>query len=398
MSPPTQDQIKKLVNVLIVEAVKARASDIHFDATEDGGGRVRFRVDGVLRDQQPLPETAYEGVIERVKVMADLDTSEHRLTQVGRCFVTINGEGYDFRVSVVPAFHGERVVIRILTGQGKPPELERLGLTDAQLETMRQLSSLPHGLLIVTGPAGSGKTTMLYGMIGQVDSSKSCVITIEDPVGEKLDGVAQIETRPQIGLTTVRVFREVMRQDPDVIMVHEIRDLEILEAVLLGAATGHLVLTTLHAPTAPAAVRRLLDLGIEPYRINANLRAVISTRLVRILCEQCKRPVEPPLHSAPPQVAEILKQDKEASFFEPAGCEACGRSGFRGRTGIFEILVMNDAVRQAVAGGGELNDIAVAAVASGMEPLLTAGLKMAARGITSLQEVLRVAPPGFASA
>ena len=381
----------KSVNQLLLDAVNRRASDIHLDPTEDRGGKIRLRIDGALREIARPAREEFGKIVNRIKLMSALDIAERRLPQDGRIMLTINGKHVDLRVSLVPVHFGERLVLRILPRDAVDVGLEHVGLSGQDLETVRRLCHLPSGIIICNGPTGCGKTTLLYSMLQEVDREKCCVITIEDPVEYSFEGLGQIQVDGQRGLTYARALRHVLRQDPDVIMVGEIRDLQTLEACVQCALTGHLVLTTLHTNTAPEAIRRILDVGVEPYRLNASLAAVISQRLVRKLCPDCKKQVDPPLHSVPPEAAEFIRALGKKSFFGPSGCDACG-AGYRGRTAIHEILVMDDRIRRAVADGVDLAALRAAARESGMRTMLANGLEKAAGGVTSVEEVVRVLP------
>jgi general secretion pathway protein E len=380
------------VNKLLLEAIGRRASDIHLDPTEIGG-KVRLRIDGALQEIARPAREEFGRIVNRVKLMSALDVTERRLPQDGRIMVAFAGRQCDFRVSVMPVHLGERIVLRILPRGPANVELSSLGLADDDLATVKRLCHLPNGLVIANGPAGCGKTTMLYSMLHQVDLHKCCVMTVEDPVEYSFEGLGQVQVNARSGLTYARALQHVLRQDPDVIMIGEIRDLQTLEACVQCALTGHLALTTLHTNSGPEAIRRILDVGLEPYRLNASLAAVISQRLVRMLCPDCKKQVEPPLHSVPPEAGELIKGLAEKTFYGPVGCGACG-GGYRGRTAIYEILVIDDHIRRAVADGADLARLREAARESGMKTMLADGVEKAARGITSVEEVVRVLPSG----
>jgi len=397
-APPaelTQDAapVAKVVNLILLKAFEERASDIHIDSREDGTGRVRLRVDGVLRDLDPLPKGLAASVVGRIKIMANMDVAERRLPQDGRILVENQGRKIDLRVCVVPTMFGERVCMRLLSREHAPLQLDQLGLSGTELATVRELCHLPHGILLANGPTGSGKTTLMYSMLGELDRDKMCVFSVEDPIEYIIEGVAQMRIRPQYGLTFARALRSVLRQDPDAVMIGEIRDYETMMVAVQIALTGHLVFTSLHATDGPGAIRRLIDIGLEPFLVNSSLAGVVSPRLVRVLCEKCKRAAEPPLHSIPPEAVRFVNAATDATFCEPVGCEACRGMGYRGRTAIYEILVMGDKVREAVHSSGELADVRNAALASGMKPMLIDGLEKAAQGITSVAEVCRVSSP-----
>lgn len=382
---------------LMGQAVASRASDIHFDPAEGGAGSVRLRVDGVLREIGPPPEgVSYRAAIARVKVMANMDLAERRLPQDGRIGIKLDDKDLDLRVSLIPAHFGERMVLRILDRQQVMLGLTDIGLGGEDLEKVLGLCHLPNGIVVATGPAGSGKTTLLYSMLNEVNRPETCVLTVEDPVEYAFDRVGQMQIRPQLGLTYARALRCLLRQDPDVILLGEIRDLDALNVAVQVALTGHLLLTTMHSNTAVGAIQRLLDVGLEPFQINATLKGVIAQRLVRVLCQECKAAVQPPRHSMPPEALAFLDAHADATFFGPKGCEKCARTGYRGRTGVWEILTPDDRVRQLVSAGADLAAVRDAARVAGMRTMLECGLDKAAAGVTSIEEVLRVVPPGNA--
>lgn len=375
---------------MIRAGVEQRASDIHLDATEDGRGRLRLRVDGLLCDLEPPPEGLFPQVVRQVKINCHLDTTEERLPQEGRISLNLGGRPFDLRVGVIRTVCGERVVMRILDRGSARLDLERIEFLDDDLATVRELCQLPNGLIICNGPTGSGKTTLLYAMLNEMDRDRRSVVTVEDPVEYNIDGAAQIQVESKKGLTCAQAIQSVLRQDPDVLMVGSIRDLEIASLCVQTAITGHLVLTTLDATSSPEAVKRLLDIGLEPFLVNGSLSAVISQRLVRVLCPECKREAEPPLHSLPPEAVELVQRAAGAAFHAPQGCGACNGTGYRGRTAIHEILIPNDRVRHAIAAAADVESVRNAALAAGMRPMLACGIQRAARGVTSLQEVCRV--------
>ncbi|HUU95811.1 MAG TPA: ATPase, T2SS/T4P/T4SS family, partial [Phycisphaerae bacterium] len=289
--------VMRALDALIARAAHEHASDIHFDPTDDGRGRIRLRIDGVLRDIEPLPEGIFQQLINRVKIICDLNVAERRLPQDGMIMMDAGGTSVDLRLNIVPTIGGERLVLRLLDRRQVPLSLSRLGLEGEDLAKIKRLCALPNGIVIANGKTGSGKTTLMYAMLMEINRDTTCVITVEDPVEFRLPGVAHLQIKPQIGLTYPRLLRNVLRQDPDVIMVGEIRDLETMELAAQCAMTGHLLLTTLHANTSPGAIVRLLDMGIEPFMVNSSLAAVISQNLVRLLCPECRKPAKPALHS-----------------------------------------------------------------------------------------------------
>jgi type II secretory ATPase GspE/PulE/Tfp pilus assembly ATPase PilB-like protein len=380
------------VSDLIAKALQARAGDLHFDQGERGRGHVRMRIDGVLHEVDPPPEGTFPKVIDYIKVMAGMNVAERRLPQDGQCAART----YNLRVSTVPAYYGERAVIRIINRETEDIllGLPTLGLSDEDLGRVQRLCHLPSGLVVVNGPTGSGKTTLLYSMLMELNQPDRAIITVEDPVEFTFDRIGQIQIRPQIGLTFARAVRHMLRQAPNVIMVGEIRDLEIAECVVQAALTGHLVLTTLHANNSVLAIKRILDIGIQPHLVNSALAGVISMRLVRTLCGECKQPADLPRHSVPPEAAQFVASRKDARFFKPKGCEHCRATGFSGRTAIFEVLTMNDRLRQLIADTADLAAMREGAKDGGMKTMLMDGLTKAGQGITSVEEVLRVAPVG----
>lgn len=380
------------VNRLIRDAFTSGASDIHLDSTEDGRGRVRVRIDGALRDLDPPPEGKFRRVVDRFKVMAAMNTVERRLPQDGRCMMEVDGRTCDLRISTVPALYGERLVARILDRRQIRLGLPEVGLGGDDLERVRRLCSLPSGLVIVSGPAGSGKTTLLYSMLLEINRPDRCIITVEDPVEYLFEGIAQVQINPRIGWTYAAATRQLLRQAPNVVMVGELRDLEMMQLAAQVAITGHLLLTTMHTNSAVDTVARLLDCGLDAFMINSALGGVIATRLVRTLCGECKAPAEPAAHCLPPEAVEAISSWPDAAFCRPVGCEHCRGSGYRGRTGIFEVLIADDPLREVIAGSAGAGAMREAAAHGGTKTLLMAGMEAAARGLTSVEEVLRVVP------
>ncbi len=398
-----REPARGFVNTVILVGIQQRASDIHFDPTGDDRVRVRLRVDGVLRDFDPPksvctakpPDVPHSQIAARIKTMAGMDVSQNLLPQDGRIKIQIAGRAHDLRASSLPSLHGERICLRILpTGDSSMLDLERIGLLEDDAEKVRALCERNSGIVLAAGPTGSGKTTLFYSMLKTIDRDRRLVISVEDPVEHEIAGVAQTEIRPQIGRTFPQMIRHIFRQDPDVILIGEIRDPETANLCVQVAMTGHLVLTTLHAETAPGGVKRLLDMGLEPFMVNSTVAGVISQRLVRVLCEECKEECEPPLHSLPPEAADIVAGMEEGAFFSPRGCDRCTGSGYRGLTAIHEILIPDDRFKEAVASAARPGELRKAAQTAGMRSMLACGLEKAARGITSVQEVIRVQPFG----
>jgi len=382
--------VVKFVNQIIWEAHQDRATDIHMEPMENEL-RIRYRVDGVLVPT-PLPpqlKRFQSAIISRIKVMANMDIAEKRLPQDGRISLRIRGEDIDVRVSTMPTVYGESVSLRLLLRHTALLGLEHLGLEKRDEELLNRLIRKPHGILLVTGPTGSGKSTSLYAWLHTINSVDKRIITVEDPIEYEMPGVNQVQMRPEIGLTFAVGLRHILRQDPNVIMVGEIRDRETAEIAIRAALTGHLVFSTLHTNDASGAVTRLVDMGIEPFLVASSVEALVAQRLVRRLCNHCKRPYTPPpgfldRMGFPPE------RLGEGVFHEPVGCEECRGSGFRGRTGIYEIIEVTDTLRPLIIARAPSNQIKTAALQQGMRTLREDGWNKALRGITTLEEVLRV--------
>jgi len=376
---------------LIQLAYESRASDIHLQPTE-GALEIRLRIDGVLQAQPEVPAEEGLQLVRRIKTMSALNTDCTDRPQDGRIFLDLKGTRLDLRVSTLPTIHGERITMRLLDRSGVILALDGMGLHESTLAAIQKLCKLPNGIVLCTGPTGSGKTTLMYAMLMSLDRERCAVFSVEDPVEYDLPGVSQTAVRPAVGVTFSRAARSILRQDPDVIMIGEIRDLETSQMSVQMALTGHLVMTQLHAATAPGAFKRLLDMGMEPFLVNQSVRGVISQRLVRRLCPDCKRPAKPKLDLLPAGILERLGL-LDGDFAEPVGCDQCRQMGYRGRSAIHEIVVPGDDVRHAV-NGGDLDAIREAACKNGMSTLFEDGLRYAAEGVTSLAEVVRVASTG----
>jgi len=379
--------IIRLVNSLLQQAVKERASDIHIEPFERDI-RVRFRIDDLLYEpMHRLPRAIQSSITSRIKIMGGLNIAEKRLPQDGRIRLKIAGRDYDVRLSTVPVAHGERVVMRLLPRTTEMLNLEKLGFNEAHLQVWEKLISRPNGIVLVTGPTGSGKTTTLYGALSRINTADRNIITIEDPVEIQLPGTGQIEVNPKIGLTFASGLRSVLRQDPNVILVGEIRDVETAEIAIQASLTGHLVFATLHTIDAPSAITRLVDMGVEPYLVASSLVAVLAQRLIRVLCTRCKEPWEP----TPEQLAEIGIRSRggAVSIYRPAGCEHCNHTGYRGRVGIFELMLIDDEIRALVTVNTDSKTIKRKAMDKGMNSLRADGARKVLSGQTSLAEVLR---------
>jgi type IV pilus assembly protein PilB len=379
--------VKKLLNLVLLQAIRDKASDVHFEPFENEY-KMRDRIDGVLYEMIPPPKYIAAALSSRIKVMADLDIAERRLPQDGRISLTVQGNPVDLRVSVLPTMFGESVVLRVLDRSQVSFDLTKLGLRPEQHEIVRQLIHKPNGIIIVTGPTGCGKTTTLYSALSELNNVETKVITTEDPVEYDIDGLIQVQMKPDIGLTFARCLRSILRQDPDVILVGEIRDLETAEISAQASLTGHVVFTTLHTNDAPSSIARLLDLGIEPFLITATLEGIVSQRLVRKICESCKAPYEP----NETQLKELgLTEDdiKGKKFYYGRGCDKCNNTGYRGRTGIFEIMTFNDEIRDLIMNRASTNILRVAGQKGGMKLLRDSGLAAIYDGITTIDEVVK---------
>jgi general secretion pathway protein E len=378
----------RLVNQMIARAVETHASDVHLEPFPDRL-RVRYRYDGVLHEVEPPPARLQAAVISRVKIMARLDIAERRLPQDGRIKLTVRGHEIDFRVSTVPALYGEKVVLRVLDRTAVDFDYEKLGLPEDIRTGLERALELPNGMVLVTGPTGSGKTTTLYTGLTRLNTIARNVVTVEDPIEYQLTGINQIQVRPQIGLNFASLLRSILRQDPDVIMIGEIRDLETVQIAVQAALTGHLVLSTVHTNSAAATMTRLRDMGLEDYLMTATLKAVLAQRLVRRLCRKCRAPEE-----APAAVRERFGLDRLAgegpiTLYHPGGCPECRGTGFRGRRAIAELLVPSRATDRLIFEGADDTAIERAAVENGMRPIFDSGLLAVLEGDTTIEEVVR---------
>jgi general secretion pathway protein E len=373
----------RLVQRVINEAISARASDIHLEPSEQSL-HVRLRVDGMLHELETQSKDLAASVVSRIKVMAGLNIAERRLPQDGRIRVSIQGKDIDFRVATSPTLQGESVVLRILDRQDVALDFDALGFDEDLKEVLREACGRPHGIVLVTGPTGSGKTTTLYAALKEINTPEKKILTVEDPVEYVLAGVNQVPIKPQIGLSFAHALRAFLRQDPDVLMVGEIRDRETAEIAIQAALTGHLLLSTLHTNTAAAAVTRLLDMGIDDYLLTSTLHVILAQRLVRRLCTECRETFLPT-----PDVFERFAV-AEQPWYRARGCDRCKGSGFRGRTAIFEALRMTDAVRATILERGDAHEIERVAISGGLRTMLRHGLERVSAGITTIEEVLRV--------
>jgi len=362
--------IIRMLNALLTQAAKDGASDIHIEPYERSSS-VRFRVDGTLREVVQPNKALHAALISRLKIMAELDIAEKRLPQDGRISLRIGGRAIDVRVSTLPSSHGERAVLRLLDKTESKFTLEGLGMSGEVLRSFDRLIQQPHGIVLVTGPTGSGKTTTLYASLGRIDTSTTNVLTVEDPVEYELAGIGQTQVNPKIDLSFAKALRAILRQDPDVIMIGEIRDHETAQIAIQASLTGHLVLATVHTNDAPSSVTRLIDMGVEPFLLSSTLLGVQAQRLVRKLCPFCR------------------KQDA-AGLWRPVGCDKCSHTGYKGRTGVYELMVVDEAVQALIHNRAAEHDLVAAARAGGLRSMREDGERLVQEGITSFEEVIRV--------
>ena len=383
----------RLVNLLLQKANEATASDIHIEPFE-GQLKVRYRIDGVLHDVEAPPQKLAAAIISRIKIMAKLNIAERRLPQDGRIKLKIQGSDVDARVSTIPTMHGESVVMRLLNRGDVKLDLTSLGFSESVRDSFLEVLRQPNGMMLVTGPTGSGKTTTLYAAIDLLNTEQRKIITAEDPVEYQMEGVNQIQVKPAIGLTFSSVLRSIVRQDPDVILVGEMRDLETARICVQSALTGHLVLSTLHTNSAASSVTRLLEMGIEDYLLTSTVNAVLSQRLVRKLCEHCREPYTPAAELVRELKLDQCTDKDDIVLYRPIGCDQCNATGYRGRQSILELLIMNDELRKLVHGQNDARQIEMAAIQGGMRTIYQDGCEKALAGITSMEEVLRVVQDG----
>jgi general secretion pathway protein E len=378
--------IIKLVNLMLSQAVKDRASDIHIEPFQTRL-RIRYRVDGILYDMLTPPRHIQAALVSRIKIMAGLNIAEKRLPQDGRIEIKIGDKNIDIRVSTIPTAFGERVVLRLLDKGSVLLSVSQLGMGSAMLEEFDRLIRSAYGIILVTGPTGSGKTTTLYGALSSINKTGINIITIEDPIEYQIEGISQIQVNPKIDLTFARGLRSIVRQDPDVILVGEIRDLETAEIAIQSALTGHLVFSTLHTNDSASAVTRLIDMGIEAFLVSSSVIAILAQRLVRVICPECKEPYEPG-----EDAIRALGGDAAGCsvLYRGRGCPACLSTGYRGRTGIFELMVMTENLRARIMGTSDAGAIRRAAVEEGMRTLYQDGIRKAMEGVTTVEEVVRV--------
>jgi general secretion pathway protein E len=379
----------RLVNLVLAKALEQRASDIHIEPFENRL-IVRYRIDGVLHEVESPPRRLSAAVISRVKIMAALDIAERRLPQDGRIKLRIQGKEIDLRVSTVPTMHGESVVMRILDKGGVPLNFESLGFEGEALRKFIEVLDMPHGILLVTGPTGSGKTTTLYTALDRLNKPDVKIVTVEDPVEYQMPGINQIQVKPQIELTFANALRSIVRQDPDIIMVGEIRDVETVSIAMQSALTGHMVLSTVHTNDAPSTFNRLLDMGAEDYLLTSTVNGILAQRLVRTLCPHCREP-----HEALPEVVEQMNLRRyvptgKITLYKPVGCAQCAGTGYWGRICVIEMMQVSDNIRSLIMRHATAGDLRSAAIMEGMETMFENGLRKSLAGITTIEEVLRV--------
>ena len=379
--------VKRLLNMVLLQAIKDKASDVHFEPFEDEF-KMRYRIDGVLYEMVPPPKHIAMAITSRIKVMANLDIAERRMPQDGRIPLVVQGKSVDLRVAVLPTIFGESVVMRILDRSNVQLDLDKIGMRDDDLRIFRQLINKPNGIVLVTGPTGSGKTTTLYAALNELNSIEDKLITTEDPVEYDIDGIIQVQIKQEIDLTFAACLRSILRQDPDIVLVGEIRDKETAIISIQAALTGHLVFSTLHTNDAPSSVARMLDLGVEPFLITATVEGVIAQRLVRRVCVKCKEAYEPTEEQL--MELELLPEDvKGKTFFRGRGCDFCNNTGYKGRLGIYEIMIFDDEIRDMVMAHASTNLLRDAAKKRGMRTLRQSGLIGIFEGLTTIEEVVK---------
>ena len=379
--------VRKLLNMVLLLAIKDHASDIHFEPFEDEF-RIRIKADGVLYEMVPPPRHLAFAITTRIKVMANLDIAERRLPQDGRIELMLSGHPVDLRVSVMPTMFGESVVMRVLDRSVVSLDLGKVGMKEETLDAFRSVMRKPNGIILVTGPTGSGKTTTLYSALSELNEITEKVITTEDPVEYDIDGIVQIPIDPQIGNTFANCLRAILRQDPDRILVGEIRDIETGEIAIQAALTGHLVFSTLHTNDAPGSITRLRDMGIQPFMITATVEAILAQRLVRRVCQSCKEPAEVS-DDLLLQMQLTREELGDRQFYRGKGCDTCNNTGYKGRIGLFEFMLMNDDLREMVVAGASTDELRDKAMTFGMTTLRNAGMAYAYEGMTTAEEVVR---------
>lgn len=379
--------VVKLVNLLLTQAVRERANDVHIEPQEKDI-RVRYRIDGVLHEVMRSPRKIHAGVVSRLKIMGGMDISQRRTAQDGRFGLTIDGKQIDFRVATIPTVYGEKVVLRLLQRESVMRNLDDLGLDSEALERLKSSLAKPYGAILVTGPTGSGKTTTLYAALNVLNSIERNLITVEEPVEYRLTGVNQVQVNQKAGLTFAAALRSILRHDPDIVMIGEIRDEETATIAIESALTGHLVLSTLHTNNAPSAITRLTEMGIEPFLISSSVDCIVGQRLARRLCVHCRQPYDPD----PAMMRELglPTEDLPPKLYRPKGCKMCGETGYRGRIGLFEVVLMDDELQRLTVERASSESLYKAAIDGGMRPLKLDGFEKVKQGTISVEELLRV--------
>jgi len=385
--------VANIISQLLDYAVKSGASDVHIEPLEDKT-RVRYRIDGILHEKIILPKGVHEALISRIKILSNLKIEEKRLPQDGRFSYESNKQAFDLRTSTVPTIYGEKVVLRLLPKTSSAPTMQELGLRGTALKNLDSQITRPHGIILVCGPTGSGKTTTLYSVLTKISTTKVNIVTVEDPVEYRIPGANQVQINPQIGLTFASALRSFLRQDPNIMLVGEIRDAETSDLAIQAALTGHQVFSTLHTNTAAGALPRLLDMGMEPFLLASSINGVVGQRILRKVCPACRTTFTPP-----PEVADNIKRvlgkyiqsDKPVVLYKGTGCDQCGHTGYSGRVGIFEVLVTSPTIMKMILERASADEIEKASVAEGMITLKQDGYLKAIEGVTTLEEVLRVA-------
>ena len=383
----SQAPVVKLLNMVLLRAIREKASDIHFEPFEKDY-TIRYRIDGLCYDAAHPPKDLNLAISSRIKVMANLDVAEARLPQDGRIMIDIGGRSVDLRVSTLPTLYGESIVMRVLDKSIVSLSLDQLGMSEDVKSKLRKIIERPNGIILTTGPTGSGKTTTLYSCLREINKIEYKVITVEDPVEYDIEGIIQVAINQKIDLSFAKTLRHILRQDPDIIMVGEIRDSETAQIAIQAALTGHLVFSTLHTNDASGAVTRLMDMGIEPFLISSTVRAVMAQRLVRVICQNCKKAYKAEQQELL-ELGMIGKKDAPSQFYKGEGCSECNGSGYRGRTGLYELLIMNDRIREMVVKRDSSSAIRNAAVEGGMRLLREDGIRKILEGVTTIEEALR---------
>ncbi len=379
----------KLVNQILYQAVKRGASDIHIEPFEKDM-RVRFRIDGVMQTIMTIPKRVQGALVSRIKIMSNLDIAEKRIPQDGRISIKVADRQFDIRVSILPVAYGERVVMRLLDKTRSFRDLDKMGFSERDFKVVSWAIAEPNGILFVTGPTGSGKTTTLYSILAALNKPDTNIITVEDPVEYQLAGIGQVQVKEKTGMTFAAALRSILRQDPDVVMIGEIRDPETAQIAVQAALTGHIVLSTLHTNDAPASITRLVDMGVEPFLIASSVVMILAQRLVRTLCSKCKQKYDPPSELTE-RLGITPEEAKSISFYEPKGCDECDNSGYKGRMPIFEVMKMSDAIKKLTIERADTSQIMKQAVKDGMTLLVSDGIRRIKEGLTTIEEVLAVA-------